>query len=257
MPAFMIDQEERDQSESPRRELGGEAKAKQPKVGEQAAASSVKRTLPAHLAKKSGGGGSRGKGSQGKGGMDDMAIANARLALQMAVDLREIKGGWEYTVLAPSEALCVAEGLDEGKLFAQEAKERKGQDLGTSAHVRIGVRFLAALGKMEEFSKDEVFARALQTFWESKVKNLSAEELKDEIQVFRVTKPKTASKQSTEALGSYARVCFRLKPATIRCAVSATLQEEILRIMKKEQWHLKYGAAPRSQNERNLRSMLQ
>ena len=65
-------------------------------------------------------------------------------------------------------------------------------------------------------------------FGTEKVLKLSQQRPKDELQIFRVSKPKMSSKAAVEELGSYARVTFRLKPATVKCALAKTLQEEML-----------------------------
>ena len=170
--------------------------------------------------------------------------------------MREVKGNMEITGLVPGDTPFVEDGLDEGKQFARDAAKKKGQDLGTSAHVRICLKALESMSKMSIFKDNPEFMEALKAFWEVKVSKLDPQELKNEVQIFRITKPKTMSQSSVDDLGAYAKVAFRFKPATISCSVAERLQEAMIKVFKEQKWHMKYGAAPRSAKERKLRSML-
>ena len=213
-------------------------------------ASSQQRSGPPPSARASGSGNSRIAGNR-----EEVALATAELTLENKADLREVRGRFEVTVLLPADLSMVEEGLEEGRKYSSDAQKFKGQDIG-SANVKIGTRTMGAMQKVEALKKDDVLMAALKDFWDKKVMVLSSEEMKDEIPVFRLAKPKTSSKAVTDSMGSYARLTFALKQATIRCTAAETLQLEMVRAFKEQNWMVKYGAAPRSQKERKLRAMI-
>ena len=252
LPSFMLGESS---EEDARRKENGEAEPKTSRGGKVKAEGKG-------VAASSGGDGRKsdlfGTGSRVKGSLaEEILVADAELTLQAAQDMREVKGNMEVCCLAPGDAPCILDSLDEGRLYSQEAARKKGQNLGTSAHVKIGVRFLKSISTSTAFVSDPGLKDALQNFWQEKVCKMSEEELKSEIQIFRVSKPKHSSKAAEQQVGGeYAKLCFRFKPATVTCNLAETLQEMLIERLKKLDWTLKWGAAPRSQKEKRLKKAL-
>ena len=84
--------------------------------------------------------------------MQELTLATAELGLEAAVMGREALSLLQLTILAPAEDSLVLAGLEEGKVFSAEAKEKRGQNIASS-HCRICIQSLKALTESENFGK--------------------------------------------------------------------------------------------------------
>jgi hypothetical protein len=84
------------------------------------------------------------------------------------------------------------------------------------------------------------------------------DQLREEVQVFRIIKPKISSNIQVRGkdLGEYARVVLRLKPGTKANATSEELQEALVSFARRQGWAVFVGTPPKSKKERQLGSCL-
>ena len=177
---------------------------------------------------------------------EDIIDALVDLALETKADTRELKGLMEWTVFCPGNLHFVLEGLAEGREFAKQAQRRKGENLGQS-QIKIAMRTLQAMGTTSALADEKDFLTCLKTFWEQVVMKHAEEELPFFIQMWRVSKPKKASKEYFE--GGYAKLQFRFSPATqsyLSSAHAEALQAALLQMAKVMNWQIKVGTSPRS-----------
>lgn len=190
--------------------------------------------------------------------LEEIIIAAAELSLETKADTRETKGYSQWTALIPSQCHWAKESLQEAGVYNELLKKKRGEDIG-AAHIRIALKGIQGMKKMEEFSKNQEFLSALRAFYEGKVKTMSSEELKEEIHVFRMFKPKISvarrnkdDKEIDYGEGGYCRAVFRFKPAVLEDNLAETLQVRIIQVCKENGWEVLFGTAPKSQKERKL-----
>ena len=236
-------------------------------------AKEVNRRLPASLAGSSSAGGGKGqRGGRGRKGrgqrslqvddldpMDRLVIQSAELNLENKAETRESKGYLERTLLAPLEHPLVQGGLEEAKLVNQDrqAPGNRGKNLG-SGHVRIFGKSMQGLAECPKVAADPDLKNALEKFWAEIFTVKSEDILKEEIQVFRVIRPKISSRVtvSDQALGDYARVVIRMKPSTRLSSTSEDLQEALVNFARSQHWAVMVGTPPRTKRERVLADTL-
>ena len=138
--------------------------------------------------------------------------------------------------------------MKEGIEYHTKIQERKGEDVG-AAHVRIAVKFLEELAKTKVTAMPEGNRnREIFRNWWKEMTNWIELKLKQEIGIFKVTKPRVAS--SKVAIDNYAKIQFAFGPA------SQELKHALLEIMTEMGWIVKAGAAPQSLSERKLRELV-
>ena len=261
MPTFMDTDDEKDPTSrgssgqqegelAQRRLPGGEAAAKSPRKGTGAG-----RQLPPHLAAAAAGPRERNLVRPDPQNNPELMQALIQVALEARQDTREIRAMLEWTVLLPGLLFFVTEGLDEGKRYALEASQKRGQDIGSS-HIRIAIKTLAALPKTPELKEARELFQALQEFWDKIIKAFDHKELQHFIQVFKISKPKKASMNIID--GGYAKLTFRFTPTTPLFEVSRhaeALLTALIRCFKALNYQVKAGTPPRSYAERRLREL--
>ena len=197
--------------------------------------------------------GPRTLGSSSQDGFQQLVMATAELSMEAAANSRDALSMMEWSVLAPADTPSVVAGLAEGRVYDQEKKQKKGQNIGGS-HVRICLATLAALTKTKEFQEEEAaeLKKAMTEFWSNFVQKFNKEQLEEFIHTFRVQKPKNPSQQMTESFGSYAKIVFRMKPMTPTCQTPAALEEQLVAHFRRMGWRVMLGPPPRSGKERKV-----
>jgi hypothetical protein len=182
-------------------------------------------------------------------------LALGELSLESAAGTREALSLLQYTVMMPAECLGATEGLEGGKEYAEEAKRRKGENIG-SAHTRIALKTLMGFSNMDQFKNNPTFCQTLKDFWSTYVEKLSPQDLEEYIMTWRMVKPKISSKT---VLGGkpYVKLILKLRPASPSQDLAAKLQEAILQVARDSKWEVKVGAPPRSQKERKVLDIVQ
>jgi len=201
----------------------------------------------------------RGKETKMKEAMDRLTLATAEVNLECKAEIRDSNGYLERTLLIPLAVPAVDVGLEEAvRRNKERLKLQKGANVGP-AHVRIFLEFLQSLGEWDKAISDAPFKAALGPYWKAVVMAMDEEQLREEVQVFRIIKPKIQSKVKVQTsdleeteLGDYARVILRLKPGNVREAHSETLQHELVQFALRMKWKVLVGTAPRSKKEREL-----
>ena len=206
-------------------------------------------------------GGGRGSSSSHLAALENLVVHTAELSLETKGEAREAIGLLEHAALLPSEGAIMAASLEEGRAFAKEREERKGENIGPS-HVRIALKALQALLEMD--IADEPLKKAADLFWKEKVLKLSPDLLREEIQIFKAFNPKVKAKRvkaGGEAVNygeeGYGRLVFRFKPATPLDSVAALFEAEFVRVLRDQGWEVLFGTPPRSKKERDLSDALQ
>ena len=218
------------------------------------------RRLPAAVEEKPGKGAARGSGSGRRAGTAEegyeaeLATATARLALKTQAGLADTKGYLEMTALIPETAGIVVNSLAEGVAFNKEKEEKKGQNIG-AAHGRIAVAGFLGLSKMPEVKGTEL-EKAIQEFW-THVVSKGIKEVESQVQVFKMQKPKIpSSRRMSFGEVLYARMTYRMAPATQQSQVAANLEYHMTQFFKHMNWEVLTGTAPRMQEEREVHSLL-
>jgi hypothetical protein len=215
------------------------------------------------------------KGEKGKGGerrtvrtlpkevftmkdaMEDLTVANAELSLEKAIDTREAAGFLLRTVLVPTVIPMIADGLDEAKAFAKEVRKSRGQDIGP-AHIRIFLAAMKGLAGWEVAVGDPLLKGPLEVFWNEVVLKVDADTLREQVQIFKIFKPKVMGKIKVGEveLGEYARVVLRFRPGTKTDSRAEDLQDAFLAFARRQGWKVQVGTAPKSAKERKLADLL-
>ena len=222
---------------------------------------SIDAAMPAFMGSKRAVSPQGGRGAKGgrtatgssSNGLEDLCLSTAQLAMETKADVREIQGYTQWAALLPAALPCCQEGLAEGKEFSKIVKENKGKDVG-AAHVRICVKTVAALAKMADFQADQAFKDSANAFWDQIICKLSPIELKEQIQVFRLTKPKVQSSVENKDFGEegYCKLIFRFKPATKFDEIAACFQHHLIRMIKKLNYDIRVGTPPKTAAERKV-----
>ena len=224
--------------------------------GVRAKSPKVARELPEHLKRKGqasgSGGGGRRAGPQAEGGYEaELALATAALALETKAESRETKGYLETSALIPASAKIVMASLEEGVAFNKEREEKPKQNIG-SAHGRIAVAGLLGLSKMPEVKGTDL-EQNLQAFWDQVVVSKGIKEVEKQVHVFRMRKPKIPSSRAMSfGQEPYARLTYRLAPATQQTQVAANLEQSMTTFFISQGWEVLTGTAPKSHNEREV-----
>ena len=94
----------------------------------------------------------------------------------------------------------------------------------------------------------------METFWSEVVMKQDEERLREEIQVFRIIKPKVSSKVMVgeNELGAYCRMVVRMKPGTKKESYAEDLQEALTEFARRQGWKVQVGTPPRTKKERTL-----
>jgi hypothetical protein len=240
LPAFMEDDDE-EQRPQPARGSGGEPGQKLTRT----ANGGYKRGGQGGFSNDWNGGGS----SNGNGWYREMLNGVAKLALEAKADAREMKGFLEFTVLLPAILYFIQAGLEAGRKYAEKALKAKGTDLGPP-HIQVALQTLRAMAKTETLAKEAEFLAKLEAFWKL-ITTTHESKLPFFVHVFRIQKPKKASQAIMD--GGYAKRTFRFAP---EWKEPQGLQTAILNLCKSQGYQLKSGTAPRTQQEREVRQML-
>ena len=250
-------------SQSPReRTEQGEPSSKVPRKLDSKAESKASKGNAATASAPRGGGYTRAsKTNKLAEAMDRLTIANAELGLENKVEQRESKGYLERVILVPTSVPLLEQGLEESAAWNTERNKNKGKNIGAS-HVRIFTAAMMGLAEWPATIADKAFSAALRRYWELVVSAYPQDQLLEEIQVFKIFKPKVSSKVTVlrgeveEELGEYARVVIRLKPGTRREALSEEFQTELLAFARMMCWKVTVGTPPKTKRERALQSAL-
>ena len=156
----------------------------------------------------------------------------------------------ETSALIPASAKIVQASLEEGVAFNKEREEKPKQNIG-SAHGRIAVAGLLGLSKMPEVKGTDL-EQCLQAFWDQAV-NKGIKEVEKQVHVFRMRKPKIPSSRAM-SFGEepYARLTYRLAPATQHSQAAANLELSMTNFFVSQGWEVLTGTAPKSHNEREV-----
>eukprot|EP00930_Biecheleria_cincta_P065865 TRINITY_DN51781_c0_g1_i1.p1 TRINITY_DN51781_c0_g1~~TRINITY_DN51781_c0_g1_i1.p1 ORF type:complete len:299 (+),score=77.49 TRINITY_DN51781_c0_g1_i1:68-898(+) len=175
------------------------------------------------------------------------------LLLECKQDAREVKGFSERTVLVPGNLACVEAALATERQVAKMRQEKRGQNLG-SAHIPIAIKFLSMIPDTADFAEEKTLLESLKQFWKEIVLKLPKAELPFHIQVFRVSKPKKASKEVMG--GNYARLSFRFAPPDHLQSLASKLEVNFVMTCKNLGWEVKCGTPPKTAKQRRLLDML-
>ncbi len=168
----LLDGEEKvNRSKSPRKEKEETKERSQQKPARQAPASS----------------------SKSKDVMDELTLATAEVTLETKADQREASGYLQRTILVPVDNPMVVEGLEEARLFGKEIQKKRGANVGPG-HVKIFLKAMKGLAGWKTAILDGDLKVAMEAFWSEVVMKQDEERLREEIQVFRIIKPKVSSK---------------------------------------------------------------
>ena len=138
--------------------------------------------------------------------IDRLAIQSAELQLETKAEVRESKGYLERTILVPIDNPLVAEGLEEGKEVNAERKKHPGKNLG-SGHVKIFGRAMQGLASTPQAAADSDLKQIMEKFWAEIFTVCEEDILREEVQIFKVIRPKVSSKTTVagKSLGEYAK----------------------------------------------------
>jgi hypothetical protein len=113
------------------------------------------------------------------------------------------------------------------------------------------------LSQMEEVKKDAELTKAIREFWQNIVEVVSPDELVDFVQVFRLSRPKQVSDATKDRVGYlYAKLLFRLRPASPSEQYSANLEAAMIKFFKMQKWDVLTSTAPKSQKEKKVFQLL-
>ena len=153
------------------------------------------------------------------------------------------------TGLIPMDLVCSVAGLEAGAAYSALAQRNKGKDLG-KAHIKIALAFFSKIPETEVLQGNTELQNCLKTFWDEVVNKCDEETLGQHIQIFKLTKPKKASKEILG--GNYVRITIRMIPANTIQNHAERLEISLLEAFASHKWALKSGPAPRSANERKV-----
>jgi hypothetical protein len=198
----------------------------------------------------------RGRASSSNAEMDrltEMITNVAKLALETKTELREAVAALPniQTVLTPEAFPPSMVAVEQGKEFAKEAENKRGQKLN-SPHVKIGMAFFLKLAAFEDIDKE--FLGKLQQWWTKNVVGKEECEVEDIMPVFIAKKPQVPTKnwkkkadhnmEEEEEEESYIKIKLALKDVTFL----EELIQELVRLGSRKG----VGAAPKSKLERDV-----
>ena len=182
--------------------------------------------------------------------LTELAQATAQLSLETKMDTRVHDALLTRTILADADHVAVKAALDEGQEIHKEQMQKRGQDLG-SPFLRISLKFFQSIAYCPEVSRlDENHPMKIDMeAWWKLMQGWNETQMKEEIPLFQVTKPRVQSR--VDGLPSYAKIRFALGPR------SAAFQETFENFCTNElKWISKTGVAPQTQRERKVRQLM-
>jgi hypothetical protein len=176
--------------------------------------------------------------------LSEIVHATAELAVETKTDTRHHDALLTRTMLVAGDHPAVTAALEEGKEIHLEQQRKKGQDLGSPFH-RIALKFyqgFAQSPQLQALPVDHKMRVEMEAWWDE-LGTWDELQMKEEIPIFQVTKPKIMS--TNEGLPNYAKVRFAMGMRSQKFKETFELK-----------WQLKAGAAPQTQRERKVRALL-